>query len=116
MSTRPARIYFSLLAAAGLTLGLAACEAPVEEAEPPTASTDLPAGFFSQDQHSFARPGEARVTHMTIDLTVDFDDQVLDGSVELDLQRMQARPAYRPGEGARRRGLARDLLEVRPRG
>ncbi len=64
----------------------------MDDTEPPAAAvtSELPAGFMSQDSHSYARPGEARVTHMTIDWTVDFDQQVLEGSVELDLQRVQA--------------------------
>ena len=38
-----------------------------------------------KDPHSFARPAEARLTHVAIDLTVDFDARTLRGCVTLDL-------------------------------
>ncbi len=38
------------------------------------------------DVHSYARAGEPRVRHASLDLTVDFDRRVLSGSVALDLE------------------------------
>ena len=37
------------------------------------------------DPHSYARPLEARVRHLSCDLSVDFDTQQLEGRVRLDL-------------------------------
>ena len=39
------------------------------------------------DTHSFARPLEARVTHISLDLTVDFETKRLAGTATLDVQR-----------------------------
>ena len=39
------------------------------------------------DTHSFARPLEARVTHVALDLTVDFDARRLAGTATLDIDR-----------------------------
>jgi leukotriene-A4 hydrolase len=39
------------------------------------------------DTHSFARPQEARVTHVALDLNVDFDGKRLAGTAALDLER-----------------------------
>ena len=42
------------------------------------------------DTHSFARPLEARVTHVALDLTVDFDTKRLGGTATLDIDRKSA--------------------------
>ncbi|MCC6165423.1 MAG: M1 family metallopeptidase [Acidobacteria bacterium] len=44
------------------------------------------------DIHSFARPADARVTHVSLDLTADFDAHVLSGSATLTFER---RPGVR---------------------
>lgn len=51
---------------------------------------DHPTGV---DPHSYARPDEVRVEHLTLDLTVDFDRRVLEGTATLAIDR--ARPAAR---------------------
>jgi aminopeptidase N len=43
------------------------------------------------DVHSFARPDEASITHLALDLTVDFDRQQLSGTARLDLDNRGAR-------------------------
>ncbi len=40
------------------------------------------------DPHSFANPQQIRVTHVALDLTVDFERQVLSGTARLDLERV----------------------------
>jgi aminopeptidase N len=40
---------------------------------------------MSEDLHSFARPREARITHLSLDLDVDFERRVLFGTATLDL-------------------------------
>src|SRR5690606_29439283 len=40
----------------------------------------------SADIHSYARPDEARVTHVALDLTADFEARQLSGSATLDLE------------------------------
>src|SRR5215213_6036450 len=39
------------------------------------------------DVHSFAKPLEARVTHVALDLTVDFDAKRIGGTATLDIDR-----------------------------
>jgi hypothetical protein len=39
------------------------------------------------DPHSFAKPQEARVTHVALDLTVDFDTKRIGGTATLDIDR-----------------------------
>jgi leukotriene-A4 hydrolase len=41
----------------------------------------------SVDTHSFARPKEARVTHVALDLNVDFDARRIGGTATLDIER-----------------------------
>lgn len=40
----------------------------------------------ARDVHSYARPAEARVTHVALDLNVDFDARRLNGTATLDIQ------------------------------
>ena len=40
-----------------------------------------------RDIHSYARPWEARVTHVALDLTADFNAKTIGGSATLDVQR-----------------------------
>ncbi|HEY0053067.1 MAG TPA: M1 family metallopeptidase, partial [Caulobacteraceae bacterium] len=60
---------------------VAAC-AP--RAAAPTAAAVPP--VIAQDPHSFARPAEARVTHVALDLVADFERKSLSGTATLDLQ------------------------------
>ncbi len=43
------------------------------------------------DHHSFAQPNRVRVTHVDMDLTLDFERSVAKGSVRLDLERIDSR-------------------------
>jgi leukotriene A-4 hydrolase/aminopeptidase len=43
---------------------------------------------FGRDYHSLSNPEEVRVTHIALDLTVDFDNKVMHGSAALDYQRV----------------------------
>ena len=64
--------------------------APISEpvVTPPAAVPALPPLHApGDDPHSFARPDEARVTHMGLDLAVDFDAHVLTGVVTLAITR-----------------------------
>ena len=70
------------------TLLLASAAAPMFGAcATPTsgAAADLP-----HDPHSYAQPNQARVTHVSLDLTADFQNKVLRGTAILDI-------AARPG-------------------
>ncbi|MEM9023321.1 MAG: aminopeptidase, partial [Bacteroidota bacterium] len=70
---------------AGLLLGAMSCTEPSQ----PAAETPEPApektatGTF--DQHSYARPDEAAVTHLNLDVTVDFEARVIHGVASYDL-------------------------------
>lgn len=52
-----------------------------------TRSDSLDDMIVIDDVHSYARAGEARVTHVTLDLTVDFSSQTLRGSAGLRIAR-----------------------------
>jgi len=64
-----------------VVLVAAACGSNTEK--PPMTET-IPA---DRDIHSYARPWEARVTHVALDLTADFAAKTLAGSAVLDVQR-----------------------------
>ena len=60
----------------------AACSSSRDEKRPKTDTTPA-----DRDIHSYARPWEARVTHVALDLTADFAAKTLAGSATLDVQR-----------------------------
>ncbi len=55
--------------------------------EPPAARSVPMAATPPVDPHSFARPAEVRVTHLDLDLTVDFEARRLRGTATLSLER-----------------------------
>jgi leukotriene-A4 hydrolase len=61
----------------------------VDQSTPPTevATNAIQVG---KDYHSFANPESIKVTHLNLDLTVDFDKKVLVGTARLNLQRVNA--------------------------
>lgn len=67
-----------------LVLVLAVGCAPVADPDAETAA-DRPLVTYPEDPHSFSNPNEVSVEHLTLDLTVDFELQRLDGSARLDL-------------------------------
>ena len=90
--------------AAASALLLAACQAqtPVANADSQSAPAPTPAPApaiapilttpDAVDVHSYARPLEARVTHLALDLAVDFDTKRVGGTATLDI-------AAKPGVG-----------------
>src|SRR5690606_5706001 len=60
--------------------GVAGCETLPGAGTPPAAMAPL-----SHDAHSYARPNEARVTHVALDLRADFERRVLTGVAVLDV-------------------------------
>lgn len=73
-----------------LMAGLAACSAGTETAGGPETGDRMVATVLTtpeaRDVHSYARPAEARVTHVALDLNADFDKRVLSGTARLDIQ------------------------------
>jgi aminopeptidase N len=66
-----------------LPLGsLAAC-AGASHARGPSSAIETP-----MDTHSFARPREVRVEHVSLDLALDFEERLAVGKVELELERL----------------------------
>ncbi len=70
----------------------AACErgpdsAAGHTAQPPPAATALAAATAANDYHSYANPDETRVTHVALDLDVDFDQRILKGTATLTVAR-----------------------------
>jgi aminopeptidase N len=76
-----------LLACACLvaTTGCRDTSSPAMSATPPT--TPPPSGAIVRDPHSAARPEEARVTHVALDLAADFAARTLSGTATLTLAR-----------------------------
>ena len=82
---------FPRLAAATAALLLAACQtavAPLPLAETSAASpAPVLATPDALDIHTYARPLEARVTHLDLDLAVDFTARRIGGTAALDIER-----------------------------
>jgi aminopeptidase N len=78
----------ALALAAALASSLGAC-ATTPGGSPMTpeaaAPTVPPANDYVNDAHSYARPAEARVTHVDLDLTADFAARTLSGKAALDV-------------------------------
>jgi leukotriene-A4 hydrolase len=79
------------LALAGVLL-LGGCRANdhANQAQPETSEAAIAAVLATPDAidtHSYARPLEARVTHVALDLTVDFDTRRIAGTAALDVDR-----------------------------
>ena len=68
----------------GALFALTACVPPSSQpvGQPGTAAYPIP-----HDAHSFARPAEARVTHVALDLTPDFTTHRMSGRARLAIQR-----------------------------
>ena len=82
------------LAAAAALFVLSACEradqAPMpanDQAAQAPAIAPVLTGADAVDPHSYARPHEARVHHVALDLAVDFDAKRLSGKATLDIER-----------------------------
>src|SRR5688500_1418640 len=66
----------------GMLMTGAGCGSTANDDGPPA-----PSARRDRDMHSFARPAEARVTHVALDLRADFDARVLSGRATLSLER-----------------------------
>jgi aminopeptidase N len=69
-----------LLLCISLLASLAACDAPDRDA----------AATAARDPHSFARPDEVAVTHLSLDVDVDFERRVIEGRAALRVDRRTA--------------------------
>jgi leukotriene-A4 hydrolase len=77
------RRLLAALTALIVTSSIAACGRTVDDER----SRSEPAPTKERDIHSFARPEEARVTHVALDLVTDFMARTLSGRATLSLQR-----------------------------
>ena len=92
------------LIAAASALLLAACQAQTArrqcrqaaEAAAATATAPILATADAVDVHSYARPLEARVTHVALDLAVDFDARRVGGTATLDIDAQARRRHHHP--------------------
>src|SRR3954447_23138844 len=78
-----------LLAAFALTACRVSNQQPAGE-EPKSAEAAVAPILTTPDAvdtHSYARPLEARVTHVALDLSVDFDTKRIGGTATLDIDR-----------------------------
>ncbi len=78
----------SCAAAACTPAGPVPAPAPAPAAPPPARMAPMGEGttLLVRDVHSFARPNEARVTHVELDLAADFAAKTLSGTATLDVQ------------------------------
>jgi leukotriene-A4 hydrolase len=83
MSTRP-----QILVALMLALSLTACERKEADAPPAPPPAIAPVLLTPEavDVASYAKPAEARVTHVALDLKVDFATKRVSGTATLDLK------------------------------
>lgn len=75
----------ALLLASALTLS--ACQTVAGGTAMAPATSPILATADAADPHSFARPLEARVTHVDLDLAFDFAAKVVTGTATLDIER-----------------------------
>lgn len=71
---------------AGVPWCLAALAACAPDSGPAPASAPPTGAVMAEDVHSYARPGEARVTDVELDLRADFEAHRLSGTATLDLE------------------------------
>ena len=78
------------MATAALGLVLGGCTTMAERAPGQSASATMVAPVLTTpdavDAHSYARPAEARVTHVALDLAADFAAKTMSGTATLDVQ------------------------------
>jgi leukotriene-A4 hydrolase len=75
----------NLLVSAAAVALMAGCSSMQQTAPTPPVA-EAPMVQLVQDIHSFARPNEARVTDVAVDLTADFERKVLSGTATLSIQ------------------------------
>jgi len=69
-----------------LLLVLLAAACSKETTTPSTQTAPPPVPAYVRDPHSYARPEEARVKHLVLDLTVDFAKKQLSGTATLSIE------------------------------
>ncbi len=81
----PVRVFLSLVAASALfgTL-VTACS---QQSSDNTPQTTINSASSRTDYHSFSNPEEIVVTHVDLDLNVDFETKTLSGTASLDIDR-----------------------------
>ncbi|WP_427789559.1 M1 family metallopeptidase [Brevundimonas diminuta] len=76
----------ALITALAASLGACATTADSIPMSPLVPAAQVaPAAAYVNDPHSYARPAEARVTHLDVDLTADFAAKTLSGRATLDV-------------------------------
>ncbi len=83
MRPLPHRTLLTLLLLGGITVACAEPNQPAPGAAPSAAAAAVAPS--AADPHSYARPEEVAVTHLDLDLTVDFATHKLSGNATLDL-------------------------------
>jgi leukotriene-A4 hydrolase len=82
------------------TLLATACAAPALAACATGAEPHAPARALPRDPHSYAKPDEARVTHVSLDLVADFERKALAGTATLSIEaRADARELVLDSDG-----------------
>jgi len=87
MRLSPVHLSRAALAVA-VAAGLSGCQSLPNPFAKPAAPAAAPQAMkpLVEDIHSYARPNEARVTHVALDLEADFAGKVLAGTATLDIQ------------------------------
>jgi len=83
----PSGRFSGLLIAAAMMLGGCADQATPNDSTPPSAKAQRIAAMKQvTDQHSFARPNEARITHLNWNARIDFDARTISGTATYDIE------------------------------
>jgi len=76
----------AMVSALALSAALGACATAGDNASLiQTAAPAAPSALYVNDVHSYARPNEARVNHVDLDLTADFEAKTVSGTATLDV-------------------------------
>ena len=75
----------NLLVSAAAVALMAGCSS-MQTTAPTPPIAEAPMVQLVQDIHSFARPNEARVTDVAVDLDADFERRILSGTATLSIQ------------------------------
>ena len=71
-----------------LIIAIAAMNCSTTKEAAKHVSEDEASGKYAGDPYSFSRPSEALVTHLSLDLTVNFDEKILSGRASLSIDVM----------------------------
>ncbi len=70
----------------GLLFSFISCKEHAEDKDDDQTNQNTETMTIANDVHSFGKPNEVAIKHMHLDLAIDFKEEILQGSVRLDLE------------------------------